>query len=404
MHAEAAYLFRHVALRDVVYQLQLPSQRAALHALAHDLLSMIPGNLDAMAAELADHARHGSEHDPTLTAKESAWLDRAAAHAARQFDHTQEILLLQRALELPAGIAAPSLKIRLGSCLASRGRFDEARDVLQAAATQATALGDQELYAKAVFSLGRSALMSGDLDEARLRLQESLQLHLALGDYGAAAGAMNNVGLIEHECNNLDAALECFQGAIDAATRVGRNDRVATALGNRARVTHARKDFAGAEREYRAAMKAHIDCGDQFGESHARSNLGYLLTAMGRHEEAESELRAGVALHHALGNGAAEAMSLVNLADLRVSLSEPADAMRLLERAEERASDFNAGAVLTLARLSKVAVLAAMGELARAEAQLAMASAAVTESSPSWLWEALEAQKETLHRLGGNCP
>lgn len=404
MHAEAAYLFRHVALRDVVYQLQLPSQRAALHALAHDLLAHIPGNLDAMAAELADHARRGGEHNPALAANELAWLDRAATYAASQFDHAQEIALLRRAIELPDAVADLFLKVRLGQCLSSRGRFDEAREVLYAVASQATEAGDRVTYARAMFTLGRAALIAGDFDEARLRLRESLELHAALGDDPSAASTFNNLGVMEHECGNLDAAMECFQRGVEAATRAGRRDLVATALGNQARVTHARNDLVKAEHEYRAALQAHIAAGNAVGEAHARGNLGYLLSALERKAEAESELRAGISLHHAQGNGAAEAMMLVNLADLLLSNALLTDAMRLLARAEDRASDFNAGQVLTLARLSKVAVLLAMGEIDKAEAQLASASAAVIESSPSWLWEALEVQKTALQRFGGSCP
>lgn len=43
MFAEAAYLFRHALLRDAAYQLQLPADRAALHALALEIIEGLYG-------------------------------------------------------------------------------------------------------------------------------------------------------------------------------------------------------------------------------------------------------------------------------------------------------------------------------------------------------------------------
>ena len=55
MDAETAYLFRHALLRDAAYQLQLPGERARLHALAlasieQTLAPLGQAALDAAAA------------------------------------------------------------------------------------------------------------------------------------------------------------------------------------------------------------------------------------------------------------------------------------------------------------------------------------------------------------------
>jgi hypothetical protein len=75
--AESAYLFRHALLRDAAWQLQLPRDRARLHALAFEITLAVSGGpppeppplgppeapplpahpTDAVAQDLALHAR-----------------------------------------------------------------------------------------------------------------------------------------------------------------------------------------------------------------------------------------------------------------------------------------------------------------------------------------------------------
>ena len=80
MSAEVDYLFRHAVLRDAAYQLQLPIERARLHAAAFAALAAAtPAAPGPMAEDLADHARLGAPADASLGPRELAWLDHAAA-------------------------------------------------------------------------------------------------------------------------------------------------------------------------------------------------------------------------------------------------------------------------------------------------------------------------------------
>lgn len=100
MHAEIAYLFRHVLLRDAAYEMQLPSDRAKLHELAFHLIEQafggrppepppldshnsrhFPGHsTDVVAAELAAHALLAGDELAGLHAR---YMRRAAEHAQR---------------------------------------------------------------------------------------------------------------------------------------------------------------------------------------------------------------------------------------------------------------------------------------------------------------------------------
>ncbi|MEK7467065.1 MAG: hypothetical protein AAB074_06580 [Planctomycetota bacterium] len=125
MTAEKAYLFRHALLRDAAYQLQLPGDRARLHALAFAVIEALAGGrapepapLDAVeevtlqphatvafAQELALHARlaeveRGLKVDPIHSrpriALQRLYLRRAAEHADKQFRPEVSRLLWER--------------------------------------------------------------------------------------------------------------------------------------------------------------------------------------------------------------------------------------------------------------------------------------------------------------------
>jgi len=62
--AEAAYLFRHALLRDAAYEMQLPADRARLHALAIDSIESGPGRSEL---EVFAHCRAANAIAPALT-------------------------------------------------------------------------------------------------------------------------------------------------------------------------------------------------------------------------------------------------------------------------------------------------------------------------------------------------
>ncbi|MCC6741709.1 MAG: hypothetical protein IT452_21905, partial [Planctomycetia bacterium] len=109
MNAETAYVFRHALLREAARQLQMPGDRARLHAVAFGIVEEMAGGppgerpaldrdeevspdarpADAWAAELAEHAAqalHAPQADQSrFAAARREYLRRAAEHAQRQF-------------------------------------------------------------------------------------------------------------------------------------------------------------------------------------------------------------------------------------------------------------------------------------------------------------------------------
>lgn len=190
--AEPAYLFRHALLREAAYELQPPTQRAALHAISLDLLAALararPDLAGPMALELADHARAAGgtgAFSPDQAAEharaEAHWLEIAADYANTRADYRGTAATLRRLQDNPA-------------------------------------LDDTRRVAARLF-LARIELGLGNAPAAESIAQAALQLARALGQDGAAGSALNLVARALDAQGRPEHALQSHVSAV-AALRV----------------------------------------------------------------------------------------------------------------------------------------------------------------------------------------
>jgi tetratricopeptide (TPR) repeat protein len=121
VHAEIAYLFRHALLREAAYQLQMPADRARLHALSLEIMeSVLADALDLFSEELADHARFAQSDQPdaALAEKERAYTKAAAKYAEDRFLNEKSASLWERAATLHPSRAEPRV-----AALSNAGRL-----------------------------------------------------------------------------------------------------------------------------------------------------------------------------------------------------------------------------------------------------------------------------------------
>ncbi|HEY0813811.1 MAG TPA: AAA family ATPase [Pseudonocardia sp.] len=100
--AEDAYMFRHALLREAIYGELLPGERSRLHA-RYATLFAEQGEAAGDAAELAHHAM--AAHNLPLALEASV---RAAKDADRRAAPAEELLHVERALELWAAVPDPA--------------------------------------------------------------------------------------------------------------------------------------------------------------------------------------------------------------------------------------------------------------------------------------------------------
>jgi len=251
---EDIYLFRHAAFRDVAYSLQLPSDRARLHAAAFEITEHAWGAEAALvAAELAEHAR---------LAQDGASPEEAEVLAAAELRYLQ--LAIRRFKERAQWESMHQAAVRMLECPGCEGgpRIEALSEV-----------------AGALESMGRRA----DAVDAYLRLAKEAraQGHRKGEINGCCGAALSGVYLGRHE-----QGLALVTEAEQLARQSGDPALVAKALMDRAMLASARGDYADNERYLNEALKTFPPGSKDPFLWIIRGNLANLYSNSGRRDEA----------------------------------------------------------------------------------------------------------------------
>lgn len=395
MSAEVDYLFRHAVLRDAAYQLQLPIERARLHAAAFAALAdTTPAAPGPLAEDIADHARLGAPADPALAAREVAWLDHAAKWANQHFEHARELELLRRAVQQAGPDLRPSLQLRVASVLGTLARHDEARTEALAHADS----GDPSIAMRATGILGRIELTRENLGAAETLLRNALSKAESQGDTESSGKLLNNLGLIAFAREDDATARELFTRSLECARQAGNRAGVSTALGNLARVSHRNGNIEQATLDYEQAIRAAEDAGDATGLAHALGNMALMLAENKRATEAEPLFQRALALHRRHGDRGTLAAVLINYSVALEGLGRNEEALAVLREAIELAIETATPTNQVLARSNLVVNLLRLKKFEEARREFDLAAAMIGRDSPQWLKQAVETVRDDVER------
>lgn len=371
MNAEQAYLFRHAVMRDVAYQLILPSERGALHAMA-----LAAWELEApqahFAAELAGHARAAE-----LPEAELKYLRIAAPHARATWDNFAAAELYRRladnpgrsvdegvrallkrcdaldalgdanaatqatreAVELSAGLDALSALALYGFAHQQLAHGDS-HGALQSAASaleHAVRAGDTPAQARALVCQARALNHLGRGDESEALARRVLTIVHDAGDPVFEASMRGNVGFILLSRGHIAEGAALLEESVDALA-TGNADNYAQVLAGVgvARMLAGDSERARTQIEYALAFSRRI--GNRRVEALCHSNLGVLWMERGDKDRAEQHFLQALAGHRELGNRASEARALGNIApcySARGDFERAADSVRTALRIAE---------------------------------------------------------------------
>jgi DNA-binding winged helix-turn-helix (wHTH) protein/tetratricopeptide (TPR) repeat protein len=138
------YQFRHALYREVLYRRLKPTPRETFHRrLAEGLEGLRTSVEPEMAAEIALHFEEACEYERAVK-----YLLLAAHNASRRYAHAQAIVVLERARELVAKVAAPrrqelDLHVleRIGNAYHALGEIERSVSTYRGLATQAAEAG-----------------------------------------------------------------------------------------------------------------------------------------------------------------------------------------------------------------------------------------------------------------------
>ncbi len=286
--AESEYLFRHALMRDVAYNLHMPSERAGLHAMAaHAWQAMAQAasteHADALATEVVFHGALASEAEPELAAAASGieyqWLPVAAQYHKRQFDHAANRVCWKRRADHPlaSGADRASALVRLAeACIRAADKaaaLDASRQAADAARRHAPGLVPEALALH-----GSALLLIGDYPAARTALDEAART----APHGSATHVMASRLIGQLLVSTTDPHWrEATQRAIELAREAGLADELAQARNVMAVALINFGDLREAEACAREVVEAAASEGNQWME--AVGLLNYSLAAWQLH-------------------------------------------------------------------------------------------------------------------------
>jgi tetratricopeptide (TPR) repeat protein len=343
--AEDIYLFRHAAYRDVAYGLQLPSDRAGLHILALEILERVfSSNTDAIAHELADHARQareqGADAPEGLIAREARYLEVAIQRARHRAQWGTVCQLCERALELGVldGDAERATVRRLAEAQRTLGRIAESEENYERLHEMACTAGLNTARAEALIELGTIRTNRGE-EEGRENLRRAEELaRKAPAD--TQPQLMARVYMVRSQFatthTEVETLLEEARRAIaghEASTMYRAVEgSIANHLGS-----------LGRHEESIRIIRGLIDVFKKHGEdrnvSVSWANIGRQYLLLGNHAAAEEALGKAIELAATVGNARTEAFARSNRATLQMRRGAFEDAATNVDRAIEIARD-----------------------------------------------------------------
>lgn len=350
--AEEIYLFRHAAYREVAYRLQMPSDRAELHAHALEIMEQVfQFDIEKFAHELAEHARLAREQGadkPSLAEREARYVIQAVKRARERAQWSIVVALTEQALGCPALQVSERLDMDQNRARALRaaGRISESEQLSLQLVEQARDQGNelvelQSMVDAASVRIARGALKEGiELLEQAERLGEKFAREgkpdLLANTYIQRSLATSNFEEVQAW---LDKASDAIQGHEESSTWSAVQGNLANHLGAQGRHGEAIGILRG-------LVQAFEKMDDKHNVSIAWANIGRQELLRGDNAAAEVALSSGIRVAQEVGNSRTEAFARANLATLQMRRGALDEAGVNITRAIEIARDHELHAYL----------------------------------------------------------
>ena len=165
--------------------------------------------------------------------------------------------------------------------------FDDCVDWSEKAIQLSQEIGDLELEADAVFSLGIHYGYHADLDLAEVYLKNSFDLYKQSGSETKAFESLWNQAYFELLMGNMDTACLGFQKVLSMAEQRQDSLAYAQASDNLAFIQYQRRDFDGAIKAYGSSRDIYALLNDSLAVAHNNLNLAIILSECGRMKESQ---------------------------------------------------------------------------------------------------------------------
>lgn len=383
---EFAYMFRHALVRDTAYELQLPGDRARLHELAfhalesfHGLGAASPGSSTVVApvldrsdaaAELALHARLGSEVNPALAASELKYLRLAALQCAAKHQFVDAAAYAEAVARHAQ--QTPELRRRAWAMAAgyldSAGQAGNAFALLQLADSLPGPGADNPDEFSVASIMGRVYMHCGYLGAAESNNNYALQIARNSRNRNQELTALSALANTLMQQQRTTEADQVFSAAIRLARDLGDLRELGVLFSNHGVLLGVVGRHIERREAYEQALQLHRQTGNRRFEAVTMGNLAELMWAEGRPEEALAQHRASLVIHRELGHRRFEGVSLCMIGRVLTELNRIEEAEGFLREAIEICREGADLRMLGVALASLAWILGTTGRVAAGEA------------------------------------
>jgi len=317
------YLFKHILMQEVVYDMQLRRRLRDLHRQAAEAIeSLHTSELTPHYADLAYHYEQAGMEEEAIT-----YLHKAGDHASETYDVQRAVDYYQKALALlPEGVASAPRRLPLyeglGKMLRIQGRYPEAIAASQDMLTAAQTSGDQAAQARAWSELSWTQNTQGDNHAA---LESAGRAEAIAREAGAQIELTNALvlkGWAFCRLGDPEAALSLGEQALDISTTLHEERKKASALNLLSTVYDALGQYKQAIRLTRQALGIYRALGRRLEEGVMLNNLGTTVGAFGDYGMAVSIFQEALVIAREIGDHSGEMLCLSNLGGMQISLGD----------------------------------------------------------------------------------
>ena len=334
------YIFKHILLREVVYETVLLRERRELHKGAAVWLIEHGGeSVGKYAATIAEHFEHAKEAEQA-----AHWFGRAGHQAREAFASAAAIGFYRQALNLDKKPSVHWFE-GLGEVLRVQARFDEAIETYKAMQTAAKNAQDKLAEAKAWNGLGFAQREKGDNRTSLKSAQKAEKLAREAGDSDAAkaelARALYRQAWAFYRLGEMEKAVALGEDALLLTAELGDAGRreQARSLNLLGAAYNVLGRFEQADNCYKKALAIFREAGDKRGVGGILNNLGENADSNGDTQTAVRHYQEALAIARENGERVLQIVYQSNLGGLRLKLGDFAAAEKDLRESIERAGN-----------------------------------------------------------------
>ncbi len=362
------YLFKHILMRDIAYEMQLRGHLREMHQRAAEAIETLHwGNLAPYYADLAYHYREAERPQ-----KERRYAALAGKQAAIEYANDEALSLLGRALDLTPdndfstrtellmvrervydlqgkrdaqrrdlqvllyiakGPQKAEVVLRQARFAELVGNYTSAADAAQRAVDLAQEHGEHRLETDAHLVWGRAIWRQGHYTEAVPYFERAMRLAQKNGLPIAEADSLRNLGNIAWCLGHHGKAMRYYDEALPLYQAQDNKRGESATLNNVSIILMEQGSYHEARRFSKRALKLKQEIGDRIGVSIAHNTLGDITYHLGRYGEATDHYQHALKLSREIGDAPGQSEYLLNLARLAYQQGEDDEAYEYSQKA-----------------------------------------------------------------------